>query len=258
MMKPDKIQKFYSSCHEYLEKKHQIEQMTLDLKCILHQVNDDLNDIVDNGLSADYLAQVAYEYKAHKFESSDVQEFIDKIDKLLFANLDSNKKDRLEIVSLRIHTTYHHSYSDAAVYIDGPVAIDFIDTISDKSFTVLIPVKDCTKTDVLHWAYDGNGLYIVSVDNEQFGPKDICRVFDPSKVSDAVEKLIDGAVDDDLNCIDVSDVLNYKYYNIHGNEIDIDYDMSSFLTNTVFADEDYGYNCKKCISNCIDDTRNFK
>ena len=113
------------------------------------------------------------------------------------------------------------------------------------------------KTDVLHWTYDGNGLYVVTVDTEQCGPRYICRVFDPSRVSGAVEKLIDGIFDDDLNCINVSDVLNYKYCSIHVNEIDTDYDMSSFLTNILFADEDYDYNCKKCISNCIDDIRNF-
>lgn len=258
MMKSDKIRKFYSSCHEYLEKKHQIEQMTFDLKCILHQVNDDLNNIIDNGFKIEYLEDVANEYNMYKFESKVVQGFIEKIDKLLFAKLDISKKDRLEIVSLRISVSYHHSFSDSNAYINGPIAVDFIDVISNRSFTIFIPVKKCTQTDVLHWTQNGNGLYIVLVDTDKFGARDICRVFDPSKVADAVEKLLNGNFDDDLNCIDVSDVLNYKYYNIHGNEIETDYDMSSFLTNTLFVDEDYGYNCRKCISNCIDDTRNFK
>ena len=255
-MAPDKIKKFYSSCHEYLEKKRQIEQMSFDLKCILNKVNDDLNNIIDNDFQIEYLACVANEYEMHKFESKTVQDFCQKIDKLLFTKLDISKKDRLEIVSLKISMTYH--YIDSKAYINSPIKVDFIDVISNRSFTIFIPVKNCTQTDVLHWKQNGNGLYIVSVNTDKFGVKDICRVFDPSKVADAVEKLIDGAFDDDLHCIDVSDVLNYKYYNIHGNEIDADYDMSSFLTNTLFADEDYGYKCKKCISNCIDDTRNFK
>ena len=259
-MKSDKIQKFYSSCHEYLEKKHQIEQMTFDLKYMLDKVNDDLNNIIDNGFQTEYLADVANEYNMYKFESKVVQDFIEKIDKLMFAKLDISKKDRLEIVSLSIPVVYHHSYVDSKAHINGPIAVDFIDVISNRSFTIFIPVKNCTRTDVLHWTQNGNGLYIVSTD--KFGPSDICRVFDPSKVADAVEKLLNGDFDEDLPTIDISDAYEKHKYLFDFEDESNRHDVSRFLSKTLFADEyddddDYYY-FKRSVPGCIDDTRNFK
>ena len=252
----DRIKKFYSSCHEYFEKKHQIEQMTFDLKYILDKVNDDLNNIIDNGFQTEYLVDVANEYNIHKFESKIVQDFIEKIDKLLFAKLDTSKKAQLEIVSLRIHITYHHSFSDAKAYIDGPIGVDFIDVISNRSFTIFIPVKDCTHTDVLHWTQCGNGLYIVSVDTNKLGTKDICRVFDPSKVADAVEKLLNGDFDEDLSIIDISDIYGQHKYSIEF-EDELNRPISKFLFKTLFANEYYDNCYFKKVLGCIDDTHDY-
>ena len=179
--------------------------------------------------------------------------------KFVFAKLGISKKDRLEIVSLKISISYH-SYFDSKAYIDGPIAVDFIDNVSNRTFTVFIPVKDCTRTDVLHWTYDGNGLYIVSVVTDKFGARDICRVFDPSKVAEAIEKLLNGDFDEDLFSLDVTHVFeNKNIITLFEDEQLHAYDISGFLSKTLFVDKDNSssWHFKRCVSNCIDDTNSF-
>lgn len=254
MMKLDKLHKFHDAYVEYFKKKTELEKLSYDLKCLHNEVNEALNNTIDNGLDIDYLELVKFEYDRHKFESKTVQEFLDRIDRLLFLELDMHKKERLEVVSIAVNTRHMNSYDIyTCMQTNSQIAIDFIDIQSNRAFTVYIPVKTLAYTDIVNWQKNGNGLYVV-VAAGKYRYKNICKVFDPSKVAIAVERLLDGAFDVDLSSINIDEFTHNIYVNEY-NKFNYSCSVSNMFTNN----DNYTY-CdasNTCVNDCIDDTNEF-
>ena len=193
-MNAEKIKEFNRRCDEFFAKRDEIAKALADLDLIKIEVNDALKKTVDNGLSTKYLVSVANEYRLHKFKSSCVIEFIKKMSSMLFSEVDKSIVDRLEVTAININM-----FNDFKVRIDGPVSMTFIDRSSNRRFIISIPVADSVKTDVMHWSSNREGMYVVeasSIENDR--SKEICTVFDQSKVAEAIVKYMSGGFDEEL------------------------------------------------------------
>lgn len=197
----EKIEKFYKTRAEYFKKKNEIARAMIELDMLLHVANADLKETVDNGLDDNYLIKVAKAYREHKFNSSVVCEFIEKIDNMFFKDLDPSLKNGLEVVSIKLDLGYSSRWSEPETSIDGPMSIDFHEIASDRAFRLYVPLKSSISADMVHWADNGDGMYIVRAEAPNANKsKEICKVFDQSKVAEAVEKYLKGEFDDELIC----------------------------------------------------------
>ena len=219
VMNADKIKEFNRRCNEFFAKRDEIAKALADLDFIKMEVNEALKKTVDNGLSTKYLVSVANEYQLHKFESSRVIDFIKKMSSMLLAGVDKSIVDRLEVTAIDIRM-----FNDFKVRIDGPVSMTFIDRSSNRRFIISIPVADSVKTDVMHWFSNREGMYVVeaySIENDR--SREICTVFDQSKVAEAVVKYMSGGFDEELKYeFDFRNIDFRKYVSMY------DYDRSMY------------------------------
>lgn len=203
-MNIEKIHEFYSVQSKFFKKKLEIETAMDELELLRGEANMVLRETIDNGFTAGNLAKVSRAYDKYKFNSGVVQKFAEAAVCLIFKDLDSSEKNRLEMTSMKIDVIYDHfSYNEENIKprINGPVVLHFIDIKSGKMFTVLVPVSDSTYTNVVNWEEQGDGMYIVYAISHNGDSREICRVFNESKVAEAVSKYIDGEFDEDINTI---------------------------------------------------------
>ena len=208
-MHVEKIKEFNRRYDEFFAKKDEITKALADLDFIKMEVNDALKKTIDNGLSTEYLVSIVEEYRLHKFESSCVIGFIKKMSNMLLAGVDKDIVDRLEVTAIDIRV-FMHDFKDR---IDGPVSMTFIDRSSNRRFIISIPVADSVKTDVMHWSSNREGMYVVEaygLENDR--SREICTVFDQSKVAEAVVKYMSGGFDEELKYeFDFRDTFISKY-----------------------------------------------
>ena len=257
----EKIKNFYAVRAEYFKKKAEIANAMLELDMLLHEANFKLKETVDNDFTDEYLVKVEKAYSSHKFNSAMVGAFIKKIDSMFFKDLDAKLKDRLEVTSISIRAS--SEYFESKKSIDGPVAIDFHDIESTRAFRLVVPVKSAVCTDMVHWTDNGDGMYIVRADAPSADiSKEICRVFDKSKVAVAVEKYLKGEFDEDI----VAETFNlygkrYKIYPKQRMSIDMA-DMYENDAKYIEVHDLFGYNVQidppdDVVANCICDIKDY-
>ena len=199
-MLPEKIKKFYETRVEYFKKKEEIARVMCELDLLLMEANQNLKDTVDNGFDDEYLIKVSKAYSKHKFNSKIVYEFLDKIDDMFFKDLEPELKDTLEVVSINIELDYGNNWEESCKEVSGPVQIDIHSSLSNRLFRIFVPTKSSISTDMIHWTNRCDGMYIVKANSINTNKsKDICRVFDQSKIVDAIRKYLKGEFDHELD-----------------------------------------------------------
>lgn len=199
-MVTDEIKKFYSIREDYFKKKLEISKAMLELDFLLKEANAHLASTIDNGFTNERLVKVANEYAKMKFRSKQVQKFLDDVDSLLMADVDPKLKENLEVAGISLLFSGHSCYGtkDNNDTIGGPIRISYIDNATGRSFTLVIPIKTGVHTDLINWEHNHTGLYVVSARVPGSNEKDICTVFDSTKVSKAIAMLLDGKLDDEI------------------------------------------------------------
>ena len=229
-MKPSKIAKFYNANDEYFKKKQEIAKAIGELELLKAEANTLLKETVDNGFTTQQLVDVSIEYRKHKFNSKVVQDFIEDAVVLLLDGLSASKRNTLEVTSIDINMISTYDYFDSTYEnkINGPVKMHFTDETSKRSFTVIIPVKDSTFTDVVHWKDEGDGMYMVYASYEGIDAREICRVFDASKVPIAINKYLCGELDEDLMTLSINHMQMVDDYDLSKCKFSVqEYDLES-------------------------------
>lgn len=259
-MQVHNIQRFYSAYDEYLKTVDELIELKYKLKHIRDIANTHLNNTIDNGLEQLDLNSIALEYDKHKFNSPEVKALLDKIDGLLFKDLDAGLKDTLEATDLRITVSHNLSYDasyDAMRYnANKPfftLRVTFMHFATHKMFEIKIPVKQSVFTAVETWDDDKGGLYIVKAyAGDGCDERIIGCVFDETKVAYIVKKYLLGEFDEELK--------TYAYLAFGDGQFEERHLMNELLYNNVIADCNSIYpqrHCSSAIESCIDDRNDF-
>lgn len=257
-MNADKIRQFYSATAEYFEKKQEIMQAMEELELLRNEVNMKLKDTVDNDFSTQRLVKVSNAYDKFKFNSNIVQEFVKDVVDFLFKGLDRSNLDRLELTSMKIDIIYDgYGFNRQSARVNGPFSLRFTDLKSDRSFNVLVPVKDSTCTDIIHWEDNGDGMYIIYAMVNGYA-REICRVFDVSKVPNAVRKYLDGDFDEDIKTIYIDCLIGGKNNSIDYELFEINSEEKLKRFSRLMDGHDfYRHSSEMQIEHCIDDRNEY-
>ena len=260
----DKIKKFYKSIDACFEKQAEIQKAIKDFECLKYQANQDLSNTIDNGFDSKQLVQVNKSYVIDKFNSSDVQDFLQRVNDMFFKDLESTFKESLEVVSLNIlgYSGFSDNFYNDCLnncYVYSPIKINFWHSKTNKFFTLCIPIKDSICFDVNSWNETNTGMYTVTVYSTTLHcNRKICCVFDSNKICEAVQKYLNGDFDDEINTemYEIVSKSNYQSYFLSKSYLeynDIIYeDLNNFQRQ---------FNIKKyedCIPSCIDDRDLYK
>ena len=255
-MQVHEIQKFYKAYDEYLKTTHELIELKYKLKHIQDIANVHLNNTIDNSLEQLDLNSIALEYSKHKFNSPEVKALLDKIDGLLFKNLDASLKDTLEATDLRIVVSHSPSYNGICYNADKlffTLYVIFMHFATHKMFKIKIPVKQSVFTTVETWDDDNGGLYVVKAyTNDRRDERIIGCVFDETKVACIVKKYLLGEFDEELK--------NPCYLTFDAGQFEECHLMNELLYNGVIADCNSIYpqrHCSSAIESCIDDRNDF-
>lgn len=246
------IQKFYSAYDEYLKTVDELIELKYKLKHIQDIANVHLNNTIDNGLEQLDLNSIALEYDKHKFNSPDVKALLDKIDGLLFKDLDAGLKDTLEAIDLRIAVSHSPSYDRLCYNVDKlffTLYVTFMHFATHKMFKIKIPVKQSAFTTIDNWDDEKSGLYVVKAyADDRLNERVIGCVFDETKVACIVKKYLLGEFDEELK---TPCYLAWQFKERH---------LMNELYSAVTADCNSIYPqryCSSAIESCIDDRNDF-
>lgn len=286
----DKIKNFYEVRANYFKKKREIANAMCELDYLLQKANYALSNTIDNGFSNEYLVKVAKAYEKHKFGSSIVQEFLEKIDKMFFKDIDNKLKDGLEIVSLKINLD---SKGNRDARVIGPINIYVSNAQSNRHFAITVPIKNTMNVDMVRWNEHKEGLYVLWVRAQHIdNSKEACCVFDYSKMPSAIEKYLTGGFDKELDTYMLGTTQKapsnklYTYFTniskptLEAYEYEYDYSMDSYRSSCrsysiddkndiiyvkqhdlfdQYAWQEFEYpKVNNMLSNCIDDRSDYK
>ena len=207
MKKENHLKKYFSSIDEFYRKRNDIIRQIYELEDVMYTASDELCKSVDNGIDAEYVIDVIEDFKANKFRSSKLKDFMKKVIDLCFGGFDRfnefDWKDNLNLVNI------DYSYDDYSKYYGSHIALEFNRVGTKHVFTLKIPIKMGTRIDITNW--DDEGCYVVLVypHNENSiisvtNKKMIARCFDPSNLLVAIDNFMSGKYDNELMCEDIT------------------------------------------------------